>query len=45
MPAPDLESFKVALEELSSSTKFNNLIQALEDEFSTPIRSAAIRLT
>lgn len=32
MPAPDLESFKVANGELSSATKFNNLVQALEDE-------------
>lgn len=34
MPAPDLESFKVAADELSSATKFNNLVQAIEDEFS-----------
>lgn len=34
MPAPDLEAFKVAAGELSSATKFNNALQAIEDEFS-----------
>lgn len=34
MPAPDLESYKVATSETSSATKFNNLVQAVEDEFS-----------
>lgn len=33
MPVPDLESYKVTAGELSSATKFNNLVQALEDEF------------
>lgn len=32
MPVPDFESFKVANGELSSSSKFNNLVQAIEDE-------------
>ena len=34
MPAPDLESFKVATSEVSSANKFNSLVQAIEDEFS-----------
>ena len=34
MPAPDFESYKVGASELSSSTKFDNLVQAVEDEFS-----------
>lgn len=34
MPAPDLETFKVVTTETSSATKFNNLVQAVEDEFS-----------
>ncbi len=33
MPVPDFESYKVAASELSSVTKFNNLVQAVEDEF------------
>lgn len=33
MPAPNLSSYKVAASELSSSTKFNNLVQAIQDEF------------
>lgn len=32
MPVPDLESYKVAAGELSSASKFNNLVQAIEDE-------------
>lgn len=32
MPVPDLESYKVSAGELSSATKFNNLVQAIEDE-------------
>ena len=32
MPVPDLESYKVAAAEMSSATKFNNLVQAIEDE-------------
>lgn len=34
MPAPDLSSFKVSGGEVSSATKFNNLVQAVQDEFS-----------
>lgn len=33
MPVPSLASFKVATGETSSATKFNNLVQAVEDEF------------
>ncbi len=33
MPAPDLSSFKVVNAEVSSATKFNNLVQAIQDEF------------
>jgi len=33
MPVPDFESYKVAALELSSITKFNNFVQAVEDEF------------
>ncbi len=33
MPAADLQSYKVAAAELSSATKFNNLVQAVQDEF------------
>lgn len=33
MPVPDFETYKVAANELSSATKFNNLVQAIEDEF------------
>lgn len=33
MPVPDFESFKVTGGEVSSATKFNNFVQATEDEF------------
>lgn len=33
MPVPSLASFKVTVGEVSSATKFNNLVQAVEDEF------------
>ena len=33
MPVPDFESYKVAGGEVSSATKFNNFVQATEDEF------------
>lgn len=33
MPVPDFESYKVVNNELSSSTKFDNFVQAVEDEF------------
>lgn len=33
MPVPDFEPYKVVTSETSSATKFDNLVQAIEDEF------------